>query len=74
MREFIIRIRKWVPLCFYNRNENRPKSPFFKGGLSKAFRPVPPFEKGGEGGISSSIQVNQRNLLDAPLENAGAPV
>jgi len=27
---------------FYNLNENPPKSPFFKGGLSKGFRKVPP--------------------------------
>jgi hypothetical protein len=28
-----------------------PKSPFFKGGLLKEFRQVPPFGKGGVGGI-----------------------
>jgi hypothetical protein len=30
---------------------NPPKSPFFKGGLYKEFRQVPPFGKGGLGGI-----------------------
>ena len=28
-----------------------PKSPFFKGGLLKQFLVVPPFDKGGLGGI-----------------------
>jgi hypothetical protein len=30
---------------------NPPKSPFFKGGLSKEFPQIPPFGKGGIGGI-----------------------
>jgi len=30
-----------------NSIENPPKSPFFKGGLSKGCRPVSPFDKGG---------------------------
>jgi hypothetical protein len=34
-----------------DKSSNPPKSPFFKGGLSKVFQQVPPFEKGGLGGI-----------------------
>ena len=34
-----------------NELENSPKSPFFKGGLSYRFQPLPPFNKGGVGGI-----------------------
>jgi hypothetical protein len=43
----ITRSRKWVPLGLYNLNENPPKSPFLKEGLSKGIRIVPPFDKGG---------------------------
>jgi hypothetical protein len=53
----ITRSRKWVPPGLYNLMENPPKSPFFKGGLSKGFYKVPPFDKGGVGGISIRGQV-----------------
>jgi hypothetical protein len=49
--------RKWVPPGLYNLMENPPKSPVFKGGLSKGFHKVPPFDKGGLGGISIRGQV-----------------
>jgi hypothetical protein len=40
--------QKFLPVADFL---NPPKSPFFKGGLSKDFEQVPPFGKGGLGGI-----------------------
>ncbi len=68
----ISRSRKWVPPGFYNLKENPPKSPFFKGGLSKGFRKVPPFDKGGIGGISLRGQVKRSNLLNAPINKSSS--
>jgi hypothetical protein len=42
--------------------ENPPKSPFFKGGLSKRIRAVPPFDKGGIGGISPRVQAKKQSI------------
>jgi hypothetical protein len=56
---FITRSRKWVPPGLYKLIENPPKSPFFKGGFSEGFHKVPPFDKGGVGGISTRGQVKK---------------
>ena len=65
----IARSRKWAPSSLDNLIENPPKSPFCKGGLSKGLRGVPPFDKGGLGGISPGVQVRGSSLENAPISN-----
>jgi hypothetical protein len=55
----ITRSRKCVPPGLYTLIENPPKSPFSKGGLSEVFHKIPPFDKGGIGGISIRGQVRK---------------
>ena len=43
-----------------------PKSPFFKGGLSKQFLVVPPFAKGGLGGIMN-VPITEKTYRLLPL-------
>ncbi len=51
----------------YNLIENPLKSPFVKGGLSKGFRQLPPFDKGGVGGIYIRDTVNKNwHLIPGP--------
>jgi hypothetical protein len=71
IQRFTNRSRKWAPSDSYKRIENPPKFPFAKGGLSMAFRQVPPFEKGGLGRISLKVKVTKSNLSDV-LNNPGA--